>query len=173
MDVDQQDIVEALTTQGPQFQDNWSKFMFNIEMALQMREKKVTKEKILDVLTAGSAYLGGGWSTGRASKVLYDMSGVAIVKSQIEPYRDTWLYCLALLLGVDLPLWIFRKIVRRPPLRWHTTTTNVKRLPRHPPQWTPATARTNPYALAGKRKSNSYLVNSWNSGKEQPPVPSG
>ena len=103
MDVDQVDLVAALTQQGSQFQDSWSKFMFNIEQAMELKKKKVAKEKLLEILTAGSAYLGGGWSTGKASKILYEMSSVAIVKSQIEPYRDTWLYCLALLWGIDLP----------------------------------------------------------------------
>ena len=103
MDVDQVDVVVSLTQQGPHFQDAWSKFMFNIEKALDIKKKNVTKDKILEMLQAGSLYLGGGWTTGSASKKLYDLSGVAIVKSQIEPYRDTWLYCLALLLGVDLP----------------------------------------------------------------------
>ena len=36
-------------------------------------------------------------------KYFFDLSGVAIVKSSIEPYRDTWLFCLALLLDVELP----------------------------------------------------------------------
>ena len=77
--------------------------MFNIDMAMTLKNQKPPKEKLIEMLTAGSAYLGGGWTTGKASKMLYDLSGVAIVKSQIEPHRDTWLYCLALLLGVDLP----------------------------------------------------------------------
>ena len=43
-------------------------------------------------------------TTGRASKTLYDLSGVAIVKPSIDSYRDVWLYALALLTGVDLPM---------------------------------------------------------------------
>ena len=57
----------------------------------------------MEMLQAGSTNLGGGWTTGRASKRLYELSGVGIVRPQIEPYRDTWLYALALLFDVDLP----------------------------------------------------------------------
>jgi hypothetical protein len=103
MELDSVDVVGALTTQGDHFQATWSRFMFNIEMAMDLKKKQVSKEKIIEVLNAGSAYLGQGWSTGKASKRLYELSGVAIVKPQFEPYRDTWLYSLALLLNVDLP----------------------------------------------------------------------
>ena len=103
MELDNFDLLAALTKQGPQFQDHWSKFMFNMDMVKTLKKDKVNKEKIIELLSAGSAYLGGGWTTGTASKVLYELSGVAIVKPQIEPYRDTWLYTLALILKLDLP----------------------------------------------------------------------
>ena len=101
MNVDTFDWAAALTTQGASFQADWSRFMFNIEAMVQLRS--ASKDKIMEVLQAGSAYLGGGWTTGKASKALYELSGVAIVRPQIEPYRDCWLYALALLFNVDLP----------------------------------------------------------------------
>ena len=103
MDVETFDWASALTTQGENFQDHWSRFMFNMDAIVNLQTKQVPKEKILEILQAGSAYLGGGWSTGRASQTLYQLSGVAIVKPQLEPYRDCWLFCIALIFQVDLP----------------------------------------------------------------------
>ena len=104
MDTDNFDWIAALTQQGPAFQDTWSKFLFNLKVVLDLKQNmNLDKEKVIEMFNAGAAYLGFGWSTGRASKALYDLSGVAIVKSQIEPYRDTWLYAVAIILGVDLP----------------------------------------------------------------------
>ena len=55
------------------------------------------------VLTAGLQFAGTGWTTGRASKMLFDLTGAALVKPTIQPYRDCWLFAVALLTGVDLP----------------------------------------------------------------------
>ena len=60
--------VGALINQGDRFQEQWSKFMFNLYMAMELKRRQVTKEQIIEVLTAGSAYLGGGWTTGRSFK---------------------------------------------------------------------------------------------------------
>jgi len=95
------DLVASLTQEGPHFENKWSTFMFNVEEAMQL--KKSTKEQIMAVMQAGSKYQGTGWSTGKASKKLYDLSGVAIVKAKIDSYRDCWLYTVSLLTGVDLP----------------------------------------------------------------------
>ena len=97
------DILGALTQEGAHFEASWSKFMFNMEDALSLKKPEVTKEQVVAILLAGARFQGTGWSTGKASKVLYDLSGVATVKAQIETYRDCWRYTLALLTDVDLP----------------------------------------------------------------------
>ena len=94
-------LVASLTQEGPQFEVTWSSFLFNVNMALKLKEKP--KEDILAVLAAGARWSGAGWNTGKASKVLWELSGVGIVRSQIDHYRDCWLYAVALLCQVEMP----------------------------------------------------------------------
>ena len=63
MEVDY-DLVATLTNQGPGFQEAWSNFMFNMQWALSLKKKEVQEEKIIDMLAAGAAYLGGGMDHG-------------------------------------------------------------------------------------------------------------
>ena len=95
------DLVQRLTTEGVHFEGSWSSFMFNMEEVLLL--KKVTKEQVLAVLLAGTKFAGTGWSTGKASKKLFQLTGCALVKQTFEPYRDTWLFAIALITDVDLP----------------------------------------------------------------------
>jgi hypothetical protein len=99
--MEEDNIVEALIGEGPAFEHAWSTFLFNVPMALKLREKE--KEMVLQILTAGQRYAGTGWTTGRASQTLFQLSGVAIVRGQIDGYRDCWLYAVAMLPCVDLP----------------------------------------------------------------------
>ena len=85
--MDEDNLLAALTTAGPEFDQHWASFMFNMDQAKKLREKD--KEDILKVLAAGARYTGAGWSTGRASKALYDLSGVGIVKGQIEKAKKS------------------------------------------------------------------------------------
>jgi len=99
------DLVTSLTQEGPAFQGNWANFLVNVDQAMYLKNKKdMKKEDILAVLMAGQRFTGTGWTTGRASKKLFDLSGVGIVKSSIDCYRDCWLYAVAMLTGVHLPL---------------------------------------------------------------------
>ena len=100
--MDEDNLVASLTAEGPKFEVNWMEFLFNVPKALQLKEKD--KESVLQVLAAGQRYTGSGWTTGRASRTLYESSGVAIVKASIDSYRDVWLYAVALITGVDLPV---------------------------------------------------------------------
>ena len=95
------DLVASLTTEGPQFEESWAKFMFNMDEAQRLRA--ANQDEILLVLQAGSKFMGTGWTTGKASKALFQLSGVPLVKASVQPYRDTWLFALALILNVDLP----------------------------------------------------------------------
>jgi hypothetical protein len=99
--MDEDNIVNSLTIEGPDFERSWSNFLFNVPQALKLREKE--KEQVMQVLLAGQRYSGTGWTTGRASKTLHELSGVAIVRAQIDGYRDCWLYAVALMAAVDLP----------------------------------------------------------------------
>jgi hypothetical protein len=75
--------------------------MFNMEQAHLLKQAKA--EEIMAILAAGSKFTGTGWSTGRASKALYEICSKALVKATIEPYVQVWLYALAIITGVDLP----------------------------------------------------------------------
>ena len=96
------DLVDNLTKEGANFESTWSNFMFNATQALQLQT--ATKEQILAILQAGNKFSGLGWNTGKASRVLYNLSGVALVKPSWEPYRDIWLFAVALITSTDLPL---------------------------------------------------------------------
>ena len=96
------DLVPALTQEGTSFESHWSSFLFNIPQALMLKTK-AKEEEIKAVLSAGAGFQGTGWTTGRASKTLFEVSGKALVKAGIEAYRNVWLYSLSLLCGVDLP----------------------------------------------------------------------
>ena len=76
--------------------------MFNLDMALQLK-RSTSQEAVLTVLQAGLKYSGGGWSTGKASKALFAVSGVGIVKATWETYRDIWLLAVAMICDVELP----------------------------------------------------------------------
>ena len=101
------DIVTSLTEDGPQFEGKWCNFLFNTEAALYLREKKakaeLKDEDIVAILAAGQRYTGSGWSTVRASRRLFELSGVGVIKGTIQRYRDCWLYSRALLTDIDLP----------------------------------------------------------------------
>ena len=55
-----------------------------------------------EIITAGEAWTGTGWTTGHASKVLYEATGVPLVSSNVEEYKGSFLYALALHWGLDV-----------------------------------------------------------------------
>ena len=101
------DLVTSLTQEGPQFETNWAHFLFNVGQAMCLKEKKAKAElkddDIIAILVAGRKYTGSGWSTGRASRRLFELSHVGVIRATIAGYRDAWLYSLALLTDVDVP----------------------------------------------------------------------
>ena len=98
----EKDLIAKLTSEGAEFETTWTSFMFNMVQAQKL--KKAKTEDILNVLRAGLRFKGTGWTTGKASKALWQISGCAMVKSAIDPYRDVWLFAIALMADVDLPI---------------------------------------------------------------------
>ena len=84
--MEEDNLVETLTVDGPDIETSWSNFLFNVSPPMNLKEK--AKELVLKVLQAGQRYSVTGWTTGRASKTLYELSGVAIVRGLIDGYRD-------------------------------------------------------------------------------------
>ena len=101
------DLVTSLTQDGPQFEANWATFLFNVDQAMYLKERRMKEEikddDIMNIVLAGQRYTGSGWSTGRASRRLHELSGIGVIKGTIQGYRDCWLYSLALLVELDLP----------------------------------------------------------------------
>ena len=94
------DLIARLTVEEHREQA-WTSFMFNVDEALQLRN--ATKDEVLAVLAAGGKFGGTGWSTGKASRTLFGLSGVAVVKSSVQPYINAWLFAIALITQMDLP----------------------------------------------------------------------
>lgn len=94
-----EELFAALTTpENPQFEPTWATFIFDID-----KLKTLLNKDMLKILNAGLQFNGGGLSTGTLSKRLFQVSGVAMVKSTFAPYRDAWLLGMALLSNLELP----------------------------------------------------------------------
>jgi hypothetical protein len=57
-----------------------------------------------DLLKNGQAWVRTGWNTGSASKQLFELVGVPLVSNDFNQYKLAWLYALAMVLGVDVPV---------------------------------------------------------------------
>ena len=85
----------------------WSEFLFNVPLARSFLEK-VPKETTTACLNQGHKWSGSGWTTSRASRVVYELTGVPLVTSRVEHYRNAFLYAIAMakeveILELDLP----------------------------------------------------------------------
>ena len=54
------------------------------------------------ILSAGELWQGEGWTTGRASKALYQVAGVPLVSPEVKDYKGAFLYALALHWNLDI-----------------------------------------------------------------------
>ena len=86
---------------GPQFKASWARFMFNLDLALKVKTSGL--ENAMAVLAAGLRYAGQGWTTAKASKVLYELTGVPVVRAQLTVYRDIWLLAMSMICEVEFP----------------------------------------------------------------------
>jgi hypothetical protein len=104
MDVDGNNLklFQDLVREGPEAQEEWSKFLFNIPAALSLGA--LSSEESYQLLAQGVKWLGGGWSTARSSRLLHELTGVALVAGTVQHYRDAWLFCLALWFDQEVTL---------------------------------------------------------------------
>ena len=86
-------------TTGPTWSATWSSFLFNVEAVKSLG----TPNDAQAIITSGEAWRGDGWSTSRASKILYQVTSVPLVSATIEEYKAAFLYSLALHWGLDVP----------------------------------------------------------------------
>jgi hypothetical protein len=82
---------------------SWEDFMFNLDV-LALLGQNVDKMMSQAILAAGLKYGGAGWTSGRASRRLYELSQVALVSASWTDYLNCWLFALSLYWDLDLPL---------------------------------------------------------------------
>ena len=77
----------------------WGEFLYNEEAVVSILREGCP---IPEVLKAGLAWNGAGWTTTRAAVSLRALTSVALVSTDVEDYRDSFLYSLALAAGVEV-----------------------------------------------------------------------
>jgi len=97
MDIAMNNIVEKLLS-GDSV--TWSQFLFNIDMA-----KSITVDKNVanTLLTTGVAWSGDGWTTGSASKKLWETVKIPLVVPDFKEYLHVWLFALAMHWDIEVP----------------------------------------------------------------------
>ena len=93
-------IQKLCDLKGADFANTWAKFLFNVEF---VRELGVPAE-CGALLHAGDQWRDESLTTGKASKLLYEATGVALVSATFTDYKSCYLDALALI-GV----WIFKR----------------------------------------------------------------
>ena len=82
-------IVEILVNmEHKEWSSAWSTFLLNVRMVKEMD----TPVDAPAILSAGELWQGEGWTTGRASKTLYQVAGVPLVSPEVKDYKGAFLY---------------------------------------------------------------------------------
>ena len=93
------DFVQKLVDiQHPEWSQTWSWFLFNVPAVRQLGNPPEAGA----ILVAGDQWIGEGWTTGKASKVLYDVTGVPLVRGNFGDSKGAFLYALCLRWGLDV-----------------------------------------------------------------------
>ena len=90
--------------QNPDHQDfeaAWNTFFLDVTR-VQALPGLLSAEDARSLITAGQRWSGSGWNTSKASKAIYALTGVPLVKAAWVDYRNAFLYALSLLLEVDV-----------------------------------------------------------------------
>ena len=78
---------------------SWSSFLFNVA---EVRKLGPVPAEAAAILSAGDLWRGEGWTTGKASKRLYDITSVALVSANVEGYTKVFIFALALHWGLEV-----------------------------------------------------------------------
>ena len=76
----------------------WSSFLFNVAAVRSLGNPPEAGA----ILAAGDQWRGEGWTTGKASKALYEITAVPLVSSNVEEYKGAFMFALALLWGLEV-----------------------------------------------------------------------
>ena len=83
------------------FEDAWNAFFLDVSK-LRTLGSNLSVEAAQQLLAAGQQWKGAAWNTSKASKVLYNLTGVPIVRGGWQEYRNAFLYALSLFLEVEI-----------------------------------------------------------------------
>ena len=95
-------IAKLLVPEDAEFQQSWSQFFLSFELVRQVLPH-IQPDQVPQLLAAGQAYSGGGWTTSKAAKSVFELTQVSLVTSDFSMYRAAFLFSLALILGVEVP----------------------------------------------------------------------
>jgi hypothetical protein len=99
-----QQQLQDLLGQGDVFDKSWKELMFALPKVVALKAFIQDADTARALLDAGARYQGAGWCTSQASKALYMASGVAIVKPDFQHYKHAFLFAMAIVLEVEIPL---------------------------------------------------------------------
>ena len=89
--------------EDPGYHEAWSTFLFNPEAVRAVTEEiQQDGDRATAILQCGMAWNGQGWTTGTASRKLWNAAGVTLVSSNFSDYINAHLFALCLLWGLDV-----------------------------------------------------------------------
>ena len=95
------DLLNALKdSSNPGFNVAWTQFFLNPDSVRTL--KTLNEATVTELITAGAHWTGAGWNTSKASKVLYNLTGVPLVTSEFSEYKNAWFFALALHYNVQI-----------------------------------------------------------------------
>ena len=95
-------INKLLVPEDGEFQQSWSQFFLAYDLVQEV-VNNIQPDQAQQLLGAGQAYSGGGWTTSKAAKAVFELTQVSLVTSDFSMYRGAFLFSLALPLGIEVP----------------------------------------------------------------------
>ena len=83
------------------WQHSWRDFLFNVE-AVQELTSTIDAATAHELISKEVRWNGQGWTTSRCSRVLWELTNVALVSFDFNKYKMAFLYSLALLWDIDV-----------------------------------------------------------------------
>ena len=88
------------------FNNAWRDLCFDAGKMVALKAEVPDEDTANRLLAAGSNYLGCGWCTSREFRKLFENTGVAIVSAEFGDYQHSFLFGLAIFLGVEVPTFV-------------------------------------------------------------------
>ena len=94
-------LQKLLNSEDEGFEDSWNLFFMDVQKVREIGSL-LTPQLASALLAAGQQWKGSGWNTSKASKTLFNLTGVPLVKSTWVDYRNAFLYALSLFYEVEV-----------------------------------------------------------------------